>query len=307
MAAGDRHQAEAAGSRYLEHLSDADLGLLAGLRPGQGPHAVADLHANPASVEGLLSDPAAFDAVFAGQDRDEPFLQASPFLVSALAVHRCSAELRQAAFVPEWLGPRQRVAVFDVAELRSFLDDPSRRLFLAELLASYTHVTSGSVLVQTRRGWRRRRFSELDPLRLASLLDVVPDAERVGVYRRLGDLVLFLTGVFPDHTATRALGPVAEARLLRTAGLGGAEEAATADRLHAEPNAISLSGTVGLLEALGRRWYRLAATTAPLPTAAVSVVDQVAGRFDHARRILNLVTERHLFPFRDRWMSSPGL
>ena len=306
MPASDRHPGRPVTSRCLDHLGSADLALLAGVHSSR-PEAVDGLRSNPARIEALLAEPGVFHAVFGEQRREEPFLRASPFLVFAVAVHRCAAELRETAFVSEWLGPRQRVAVFDVDALRDFLAEADRRLFLAELLASYTHVTSGSVLVQTRRGWRRRRFSELDPLRLASLLDVVPDAERVGVYRRLGDLALFLTGVFPDHTATRALGPVAEARLLRTAGLGGAEEAATADRLHAEPNAISLSGTVGLLEALGRRWYRLAATTAPLPTAAVSVVDQVAGRFDHARRILNLVTERHLFPFRDRWMSSPGL
>src|SRR5256885_13132420 len=38
------------------------------------------------------------------------------------------------------------------------------RLFLAELLASYTNVASGSTLVKTSRGWPRHRFSELDPM-----------------------------------------------------------------------------------------------------------------------------------------------
>ena len=300
MTASDRHWAEQAGSRYLEHLSDDDLALLASLQSSK-PDAVAHLRSHPAAVEGVLGHPGAFQAVFGEHGREEPFLRASPFLVFAVAVHRCSAELREAAFVHEWLGPRQRVAVFDVEGLRSFLADPARRLFLAELLASYTHVTSGSVLVQTRRGWRRRRFSELDPLRLASLLEVVPEAERVGVYRRLGDLALFLTGVFPDHTATRGLSPVAEARLRRAAGIEGGRDATAGSG--AAP--ISLSGTVALLEELGRRSYRLASSTAPSPTVATSVVGEVAERFHHARRILNLVTERHLFPFRDRWMSSP--
>ncbi len=303
MAANDRHAAERAGSRYLEHLSDDDVGLLASVE-GPNTDAVAHLRSHPATVESLLGHPAAFDAVFGEHGRDEPFLRASPFLVFAVAVHRCSAELRQTTFVHEWLGPRQRVAVFDVEGLRSFLSDPARRLFLAELLASYTHVTSGSVLVQTRRGWRRHRFSELDPLRLASLVEAVPEAERVGVYRRLGDLALFLTGVFPDHTATRGLTPVAEARLRRTAGLGGSGET-TSGSGGPDSSAISLSGTVALLEELGRRWYRMASSTAPLPTEATRVVGEVAERFDHARRILNLLTERHLFPFRDRWMSSP--
>ncbi|MDP8975964.1 MAG: hypothetical protein M3N28_06300 [Actinomycetota bacterium] len=198
----------------------------------------------------------------------------------------------------EWLGPRRRVAALDVEELRRFLADPTRRLFLVELLSSYTHVRSGSVLVHTKRGWRRHRFSELDPLRLASLLEVVPEPERVAVYRRLGDVALFLTGVFPDHTATRALSPVSEARLRRAAGL---------ETSHPAPNpyrGIPDAGAVTLLEALGRRWYRLASTTAPVRTDAIRVLDDVGDRFAQARRILNMVTERHLFPFRDQWMSS---
>ncbi|MDQ3570483.1 MAG: hypothetical protein M3396_07660 [Actinomycetota bacterium] len=282
--------AETAGSRYLEHLSDGDLGLLAGFL-GQGSHTAADLRSRPAAVEGLLSHPAAFGAVFAARGGKEPFLRASPFLVFALAVHRCAVELRGATNVSEWLGPRRRVAVFDVGDLRGFLREPLRRLFLIELLTSYTHVRSGSVLVHTDRGWRRRRFSELDPLRLASLLEVVPEGERVGVYRRLGDVALFLTGVFPDHTATRAFSPIGEARLRRAAGLG------TTDPHQSTPGA----GAVTLLETLGRRWYRLASSTAPVRTDAMRVVDEIGERFHHARRILNLVTERHLFPFRDRW------
>lgn len=284
---------ETVGARYLEHLSDGDVEFLAGVLD-HSSHAVADLRSRPAAVEALLSHPGAFHAVFADRGGDEPFLRASPFLVFALAVHRCAAELREATFVAEWLGPRRRVAVFDVEELRTFLRDPGRRLFLVELLASYTHVRSGSVMVHTERGWRRHRFSELDPLRLASLLEVVPEAERVGVYRRLGDVALFLTGVFPDHTATRFLSPVGEARLRRAAGL----------RTSDPGQAMSDAGAVTLLEALGRRWYRLASTTAPVRTDAMRVVDDIGERFHQARRILNVVTERHLFPFRDRWMSS---
>src|SRR6266704_2453095 len=175
---------QAAGG-YLEHLSDADLALL-GSAAGSLP--AERLRGDPAMVERLLDHPRTFQA-----------------------------------FVGEWAGPRQRLPVFDAATLRDFLAAPARRLFLAELLASYVHVASGSVLVQTRRGWRRQRFSELDPVRLAALLDVVPAGERVGIYRRLGDLALFLTGVLPDHTATRAFAPVDAQRLLRHAGLEGVE------------------------------------------------------------------------------------
>src|SRR5205814_4888147 len=106
----------------------------------------------------------------------------------------------------------------DAPALRDFLADTARRLFLAELLASFTRVASGRYRVRVAGRARTRRFSELDPVRLAGLLDAVPEAERPGVYRRLGDVSLFLTGVFPDYaTAAHALGPVNAARLLRAA------------------------------------------------------------------------------------------
>jgi hypothetical protein len=197
--------------RWLEHLPDDDLALL-GRATGR--------RAGPGQVEVLLADPAAYQAVFT--PRGDPLLRASPFLVFALAVHQTAANLEAASFVPEWSGRQGRVAVFDAHALRRFLAGPARRLFLAELLASYVHVASGSVWVRTDRGWRRRRYSELDPVRLATLLEVVDEAERPGAWRRLGDLALFLTGMFPDHTDARRLGSVQAGRLLRSAGLGPA-------------------------------------------------------------------------------------
>ena len=189
-----------------------------------------------------------------------------------------------------------------MAELRDFLAAPWRRLFLAELLASYTHVASGSVLVRTPRGFRRQRFSELDPVRLAGLLEVVSEAELPGVLRRLGDVALFLTGVFPDHTARQGFGPVEETRLLRAGGLsrpGGRQ---------AEPGGagvLGAMGAVGLLEQLGRRWYRGAFELLPRPVPGnVAVLGELPERFGQARRILNLVTERFLFRYRDRWFGA---
>src|SRR5262249_40348989 len=98
---------------------------------------------------------------------------------------------------------------------RGFWAEPERRLFLAELLASFTRVASGRYRSRVGGRLRTRRFSELDPVRLAGLLEAVPRAERPGVYRRLGDVTLFLTGVFPDYAATTVLRPVNAARLLR--------------------------------------------------------------------------------------------
>lgn len=148
------------------------------------------LRADPALVASLLGRAEVHRALFgAGGSADlDPRLFASPYLVFSVLVHRVAAELADEAFVEEWLGPGQVVPVFDVAALRELLADAGRRAFLAELLASYTRVASGSVWQRTPRGWRRRRYSDLDPVQLADLLELVPAAQRPGVCRRLGDL-----------------------------------------------------------------------------------------------------------------------
>lgn len=279
---------------FLQHLSDGDLALLASSEPTLAgrAEAVRTIRSRPEIVEDLLGRAETFDSVFAPQR--EPLFVASPFLIFAVALYRTRRELGEAAYVSEWLGPRQRVPIFEVGELREFLADPWRRLFLIELLASYTHVSSGSVLVPARRGLRRHRFSELDPVRLAGLLELVSEAERPGVYRRLGDLALFLTGVFPDHTATRGLSEIATSRLSRSAGLVGRDEHGIVG--------FSDTSTITLFESLGRRWYRLSYDLLPRPRpTGTRVLGELHDRFGAARRILNVMTDRYLFPLRSQW------
>ena len=185
--------------------------------------------------------------------------------------------------------------MFAVAPLRQLLDDPLRRFFFVELLSSYTHVVSGSTWVATRRGWRRRRFSELDAVQLAELLETVPPAELPGVLRRLGDLALFLTGVFPDHTATTPLGRAsAEARLLRSAGVQPSR---------VDPGSLT---SFELLERLGPPLVRARRAAPAAPTASVQVLETIAGQFTDARRFLNVVTDTYLFPLREQWFGRPA-
>jgi hypothetical protein len=156
-------------------MTAADLALLAELA-GPGVSAPAP-GGDPAAVDALLRSPAVYGALFGGPDVDAR-LFASPYLVFTVLVHRVAAELERAAFVDEWLGPGRTVPVFDVAALREFLADGARRAFLAELLASFTKVASGSVWRRTPRGWRRRRYSDLDPVELAQAGALVPQRGR---------------------------------------------------------------------------------------------------------------------------------
>jgi hypothetical protein len=289
------------GSEYAQHLTDPDLQLLASATRAPVASARADsggawLRRNPDAIPGLLGDPRAFDAVF-GQRSARAGLTApaSPFLAFAVAVHRAAAELESMDHVPERSGARQRVPLFDAPELRDFLRSPVRRLFLAELLGSFTRNASGRYLVRGRGRQRTRRFSDLDPVRLAGTLDAVPDADRPGVYRRLGDIALFLTGVFPDYAQAYALGPVSAARLLRLAGIPAPQR----DRLAAAP-------AIELLEHLGAQWYRAAWSQAPVRTPRLAVVAEVADRFRQARRVLNHIADHRLFAQGNPWLAPPA-
>jgi len=87
-------------------------------------------------------------------------------------------------------------------------------------------------------------------------------------------VTLFLTGVFLNNTATAVLGPVN----------------AVQDGRLAERSAIEL------LEHLSACRRRAARDLAPIPTARIAVVGEAADRFQRARRVLNHIADRCLFP-----------
>ncbi|MDQ6741561.1 MAG: hypothetical protein M3Z97_01450 [Candidatus Dormibacteraeota bacterium] len=271
--------------RYARLLRDSDLRLLAAA--AAGGVGVERLRRSPELVEALLERKEVFDSLFGSPERD-PLLVASPFLVFSVVVGRVASELERSSYVEEWLAPGRSLPVFDVGSLREFLAARQHRVFLAAVLTSFTRVTSGTTWQRTARGWRRRRYSDLDPLRLAQLLEAVLPGQRPAVTRRLGDLALFLSGVFPEHAARHPLQPREVDALQRLLGGPGPGEVI---RSSAPEKGI------WLLEWLGRRAYNVTAEWAPENSDLV----EVAEAFGRARRVLNLVTSRYLYPSRDRW------
>ena len=284
---------EAAGQGYLEHLTDRDLRLLA-TSAGMRAEAAGQLRSRPSVVLELMDRPELCELVY-GADQPAGLAGISPFLAFQVAIGAAGRELASVRFVTERTAPRERVPVFDAPKLREFLAEPQRRLFLAELLTSFVRVASGGYWTRTDRGWQRQRYSELDPVRLAQLAAETPRAYRPGVYRRLGDVSLFLAGVFPDYAQRHAFGPLDAARLLRATGLSPDDE-----------NGLATAPPIELLEQLGQRWYRRASALAPVSTRQLAVVAQVADRFRDARRVLNHISDRYLTRVGNPWFGPPG-
>jgi hypothetical protein len=266
---------------YLEHLSQGDLELLAQIAGTDAEAIRQRMLQRPEVIDDILASRRLFDIIF-DSTRDLLDPGASSFLAFAALVNRSSADLHDASYVPEWSGPGRRLPVFDVESLRQFLADGARRYFLVEFLNSFTTVASGTYVVQTKEGIRRRRFSELDPVGLAEMVELLPPAERPGGYRRLGDVALFLSGVLPDHTAAHPYTPMQREWIAQSAELGVSE--------------VLGEDGLGFMEAAGAAWYRKAVEHAGgSVSTGPSFLRGLADRFSDARRILNYLADRYLF------------
>lgn len=284
------------GARYLDHLTGADLRALVRADEAAAREAdarIAAVRREPALLLDVLDRPATTTELLnltADRSRDT-FSFVSPFLVFAAAVHRTAADLAHTSYAPERAAPRLRVPVFDAPQLTGYLADLWHRLFLAELLASFARTSSGVIITRTPRGLRRRRWNDLDLTRLAELLNAVPPAQRPGIWRRLGDLALFLAGVFPDALAQTVPDPAEAARLAKHTGL-------------ASSPAASRSGA-DLLEWFGAAWYGLAADRSTAAAAGTALLRDTAEHVHEARRVLNTASDRYLFPITTDWFAAP--
>jgi hypothetical protein len=259
----------------LEHLSDRDLRLIsdaAGIETTR-----AELRRSPETVHELLASPDLFQGVFGEQRVVE--VGVTPFLVFAALVHQAARDLGATPHFPEWIGTGRRLPVFDSSTLTDLVADAVRRFFLIEFLASFTSVASGTAWVRTARGYRKRRWSELDPVAMSQMVDLLPAPARVAGYRRLGDVALFLSGVFPDHTSRRPLGEMTRARLATSAGVDNLED----------------EGDMRFLEMIGSGWYERAVESADGAVAGgLSYLSDMASHFTDARRFLNYLGDRYL-------------
>lgn len=258
----------------LEMLTDADLRFAlraAGIGSEARQGAVArSLAQDPAMLDALLDDARLYPAVAADPNI---LLRVTPYFYFSVLMRRAQRELRGRSFTAEWLGPRRRVPVFDAPRVAAVLEDRERLHYLTELLASFVALRRGrrSEAPPAERapgapGARRRprRPQELDLEGLRRQRDRAPAADQFALGRRLGDVALFLAGVFPDSAS------------------GAPElEAWEEESIHAYRRAARdpLARTCGLEETL----------------------EALAAELHPARKALNFVADRFLNPLRYNW------
>lgn len=257
-------------------ISDSELESLARLAGRDVGEVRAELRRRPWSLHDLLADPALVEAVL------EPasiLVTPGPFALFAVLVRQAADDVLDREYVNDWVGPRSRLPVFDVEPLQELVIAPGRLLFIARLLTSMVAPTPVSPVPTT------------DPWELLDWVNAVDEDDRAVVFRRMGDLSLFLAGVQADaHGAT----PLTEDQAKKVARLldAGVDEILEL----ADPRSVSPG--LDALEELGARSYQQARRVEP---NAPPVIGDIAQRIRPARRFLTHLADRFLSPHEQTW------
>ena len=252
--------------------SDA-LYLVDTLMPGTGDREqAADLiRGDDGIIEAMLDEERLFRRLM---DGEEIWLQASPWLLFTVLLRRTRRELELQPFTVERRN-RQKVLLFDTDRVIGVLAQDEVLSYLATTLASFTRTRTVAVPVWRGEAVRWHRRSDLNVLSLMRHCAAIGEESRFESYRRIGDVCLFLTGMFPEHIEAQCRKPAS----------GGVRRQAK-DRILSRLEDY---------EARGRAFYRLAAEH---ETARAGEIDTVlrtlSDNFVLAEKALTFLATRHL-------------
>ncbi len=259
-------------------LSDRDLRFVAEAiwgEQGGTPGAVDHLRARGDLLDVMLED----DRLVRRLLGDEHALvQVSPRLVFSVLLRRVSRDLHERAYTLERT-PDETVAVFDAPRVRRFIAEPAVGDYLVEMLTSFVRTETVTVWVRQGEHYRRRRFCTLNLEDMIELAGLVGGEEAHPIYRRIGDVALFTSGIFPDFLRSRG-------------------EARPPQRVRAIPR------TVATYEEHGRRFYRLASQPESGPEGRV--LASLAEEFPMARKSLEMLSDHYLRWTRLSWFHPPS-
>jgi hypothetical protein len=201
----------------------------------------------------------------------------SPYLLFSLLLRRLRKELDKEAYILDVDTKGKRIPIFEGPAVAEMLLDKRTRDYLAEMLSSFARTNSGIIYWKERGTWHKRRFSDIDMDDMIELARIIDPETRSGLYKRIADIALFLSGIFPDHAA---LFPAPRKAM------------------------SSAKRTLKDYEQTGKRFYSVAA----LETDQVQwkpVFGTLAEKFTLARLALNSLSERYVKTHRARYFRFP--
>ncbi len=212
---------------------------------------------------------------------DQTLLRISPGLFFQILLSKAAQDLRDISYTIE-KNSAMRIPVFDTREVVELLDNRAVLAYLADMLSSFTKAGSHAIHLRAgKRIWRKIRFSDMDIHDLINLCEAVDDEHRLGIYKRVADICLFILGVFPDYAERDCRYP-----------WSGQQR----PRLHRRRRT-----TPEEYETAGRRFYKLAAQhRSARQSRAAEIFRILHGSFQEAKKPLNFIAEHYLQHSRHR-------
>ena len=130
-------------------------------------------------------------------DDDEILLKISPTLFFEILLTKALNNFKEVSYTVE-RSITMRIPIFDTNDMVEFLTKERLLGYLADMLSSFTKIESYTISFRVRKGgWRKIRFNDLDIHSLMSFSETVEDEYRLGFYKRIADICLFILGMFP--------------------------------------------------------------------------------------------------------------
>ena len=141
----------------------------------------------------MLADDRLFQALLS---HDEAFVNVSSYLFFTVLLLRARRDLQAQGYTLEREGDFT-MPVFDSDEVCAFLQPEQIRNYLVGVLGAFVKTGQRAMLVRRRDGrLRRLRVNDLDLGGLIRYCTALEEEHRFELYRHIGDLCLFASGVF---------------------------------------------------------------------------------------------------------------
>ncbi len=284
-------------------FSDEDLDFVVGTvvrKRTDHEHIRELLRDKPDLVDIMLDDDRLADRVL---NEEDVFVKITPYLLFSVLLRHAYRTMSRQPYTYEIIGRNERVPIFDAPKVNNLLRNAALRDYLAELLSSFTRAESRTVTVRSGGKTYQRCISSLDLATLSELAESVEEPYRFPIYKRMGDLALFLAGIFPEYVASGRALLTSRGRV--SAGVGSAAAGAAAAVGASGGGVVSESGPVlnnSAVEEEGKKFYELAANHYGAHIAELEdILRTLAENFTLAKKPLNLLAERYIRLDRYDW------
>ncbi len=132
-------------------------------------------------------------------DDEQIFLKISPTLFFEILLRKVVMDLKGVSYTLEKTST-MKIPIFDTRDVVGLLTKESLIDYLAHMLSSFTKIENYMIWFKTKTGVLEKiQFNDLDIFSLMALCEIIEDEHRLGFYKRIADICLFISGIFPDY------------------------------------------------------------------------------------------------------------